>query len=41
MKPDLDNIIECALVGLIVIGIACVAAAFVTATIKLCLLMFE
>lgn len=41
MKPDLDNIIECAIAGLIVIGITCLAAGFVTVTVKLCLQMFE
>jgi hypothetical protein len=41
MKPDLDNIVDCAIAGLILIGVTCLAAGFVTLTIKLCLQMFE
>lgn len=41
MKLDLGNIVACAIAGLIVIGVTCLAAAFVTVTIKLCLQMFE
>ena len=41
MKLDLDNIVDCAIAGLIVIGVTCLAVAFVTVTIKLCLQMFE
>jgi len=41
MKPDLDNIVEYAIAGLIFVGVACLGAAFVAVTIKLCLRMFE
>jgi hypothetical protein len=41
MKPDLDNFVDCAIAGLILIGVACLSAALVTVTIKLCLQMFE
>ena len=41
MKLDLDNIVDCAVAGLILIGLTCLAAAFVAVTIKLCLQMFE
>ena len=41
MKLDLDSMVECAIAGLILIGVTCLAAAFVAVTIKLCLRMFE
>jgi hypothetical protein len=41
MKPDLGNVVDCAVAGLILIGVTCLAAAFVTVTIKFCLQMFE
>ena len=37
MKRDLDNIVDCAIAGLFLIVVTCLAAVFVTVTIKLCL----